>query len=431
VHGFFFQILHRDTSIDMVYETLMTLFLVESALLHRLKSSNRLEIIREVDRPPSDKIAAFLTVLQEDAGLDLVGQASIKGCLEAIKDREGAGVVNALLVNTECEIGLVIPLHIKVQPGNGQVHLAVNGHGDFEATLKRVRLALLDQGFLRDADDVICTLELTESNYRGTSIGLAAALGMYGAARGMIIDPYTAFTGDINMDRGQWQVKGVSGLPQKLKAACLNGCRRVFIPRENLADVSALTHEGLQILPVDNFVEILLQLQSQPQPLPGNSLQIRKINALRACCQDQGWELSPPRSIQDGLQFCVAPLHLPETAINIYTTGTHTPKQHNLPEYQKLLDVLQELERPKISLRKVEEKFTVKDPSLRSEIRAALEQLQPAEQREERYCQYVFRFEQGQERLIVKQFQNGSLQVQGNAGELYKALFICRRSRQH
>jgi hypothetical protein len=188
---------------------------MKASLLYYLGSSNRLETIREADDPPSEKIVAFLAALREDAGLDLANQESVKGCLDALKAREGVGVVNALLVKSNSEAALVVPLQIKVQPGDGRVHLVVDGCTDFEATLKRVRIALLGQGFLRDSDDVVCTLKLTESNYRGTSIGLAAAIGMYGAARGMVIDPYTAFTGDINMDREQWRVQRVI-CPQRL-----------------------------------------------------------------------------------------------------------------------------------------------------------------------------------------------------------------------
>jgi predicted ATP-dependent protease len=74
----------------------------------------------------------------------------------------------------------------------------------------------------------------------------------------MVIDPYTAFTGDINLDGEQWRVRGVSGLAQKLEAARRSGCRRVFIPRENLDDVAATGLETLRVIPVDDLLEVLL-----------------------------------------------------------------------------------------------------------------------------------------------------------------------------
>jgi ribonuclease HIII len=54
-------------------------------------------------------------------------------------------------------------------------------------------------------------------------------------------------------------------------------------------------------------------------------------------------------------------------------------------------------------------------------IRESLERLQPTEQRQELYCEYAFKFVREKELLVVKQYQKGTLQIQGTAGELYKA----------
>jgi ribonuclease HIII len=226
----------------------------------------------------------------------------------------------------------------------------------------------------------------------------------------------------LNLDREGWRIRGVSGLAQKLEAARRNGCRRVFIPRENLQEVVATEAETFQVIPVDDLLEVFLQLLAPLQPLSGDSLQVRKINAIQTFCQAQGWDLAPPQPIQAGVQIRVVPFHLSELVINIYHTGVHTPKQHEHPEYQALLKALQVTEEPRIPIRKVEQHFNVRDPSLRVEIRDALEQLQPAERRDERYCDFMFRFDQGQEHLIVKQYQKGTLQIQGTAGELYNIL---------
>jgi Ribonuclease HII len=196
----------------------------------------------------------------------------------------------------------------------------------------------------------------------------------------------------------------------------------VFIPRENLEDVEVAELKTLQVIPVDDLLEVFLQLLAPLQPLPGDSLQVRKINAIQTFCQAQGWDLAPPQPIQAGVQIRVVPFPLSELVINIYYTGVHTPKQHEHPEYQALLKALQVTEEPRIPIRKVEQHFNVRDPSLRVEIRDALEQLQPAERRDERYCDFMFRFDQGQEHLIVKQYQKGTLQIQGTAGELYNIL---------
>lgn len=425
VNDLFFRILNPDFSAESVFETLGALSPTDSSLLFALKSSGRLEAIREIDSLPSDKISTFLDFLAEDIGFNLTNQEPIKGCLEALKGREGAGIVSALLVKSSGECALVMPLQIKVQSGNGQVHHLVHSRNDFEAALKRARLALLGQGFLKNLDDIICTLDLTEPEYLGTSIGLAAAVGIYGAARGMVIDPYTAFTGDINFDREHWRIRGVSGLPQKLKAAVLSGIRRVFIPMENINEVNDSLDKNLQIIPVDEILGVFLKLQVSTVPLLGNSLQVRKIDALKAHCQSQGWDLSPHEQIQHGLQFNVAPLTIPKISINIFATGTHTPKRHDRLEYQELLKTLDRIDESGISLRKVEQSLNIQDPSLRAKIREALEGCQPSEQRKEPHCDYAFVFTQGKEHLALKQYAKGTLQIQGTAGKLYKTILEC------
>ncbi len=64
--------------------------------------------------------------------------------------------------------------------------------------------------------------------------------------------------------------------------------------------------------------------------------------------------------------------------------------------------------------------FLVRDPELRRQIREKLNELKPTEAREEQYCDYSYRFEDGEERIIIKQYTNGKLQFQGVGGDLYK-----------
>jgi ribonuclease HIII len=64
--------------------------------------------------------------------------------------------------------------------------------------------------------------------------------------------------------------------------------------------------------------------------------------------------------------------------------------------------------------------FLVKDPELRRQIREKLNELKPTGTRKEQYCDYSYRFEDGEERIIIKQYTNGKLQFQGVGGNLYK-----------
>jgi ribonuclease HIII len=62
----------------------------------------------------------------------------------------------------------------------------------------------------------------------------------------------------------------------------------------------------------------------------------------------------------------------------------------------------------------------VKDPELRRQIRERLKELKPKEAREEQYCDYSYRFEDGEERITVKQYTSGKMQFQGVGGDLYR-----------
>jgi ribonuclease HIII len=80
-----------------------------------------------------------------------------------------------------------------------------------------------------------------------------------------------------------------------------------------------------------------------------------------------------------------------------------------------------DLERLKIQAQQIKLKpLLVKDPELKRQIREKLKELKPTESREEQYCDYSYRFEDGEERITVKQYRNGKLQFQGVGGDLYK-----------
>ncbi len=62
----------------------------------------------------------------------------------------------------------------------------------------------------------------------------------------------------------------------------------------------------------------------------------------------------------------------------------------------------------------------IKDPELRGQIRERLKELKPTQAREEQHCDYSYRFEDGEERITIKQYTNGKLQFQGVGGNLYR-----------
>jgi len=284
-------------------------------------------------------------------------------------------------------------------------------------------MALRKGCFLATTLDVTYSLDLTDPEYTGSSIGLAAAAAMFTAQRKVAIDPYTAFTGDVNLEQDEWKVKSITGLTHKLSAARLNGCRRVFIPMENLHDVD--TTETLSIIGVANVGEILVKLDSNPEPVLGDSIQAKKRDRLLPHCQAAGWALSDPRIIQNGVQYVIAPLAAPTLTLTIYDSGKHVPKEHPHQDYKQLfidLAVLDQTATPIVPRQKI---YNLLQPTLRNDVKVGLQDLKPEVIRDEQHCEYALEFKRGQERLVIKQYKSGKLQVQGTAGELYRAVIEC------
>jgi ribonuclease HIII len=68
----------------------------------------------------------------------------------------------------------------------------------------------------------------------------------------------------------------------------------------------------------------------------------------------------------------------------------------------------------------VQQILLIEDKALRQAIKNSLEAMQPSEVRNEQYCEYSFKYKEGKENVVVKQYNKGKLQVQGQAGGLYE-----------
>jgi hypothetical protein len=385
----------------------------------RLDASGRLQEIRNQDNSVSTKVELFLELLRDDYSLDHTENEPIRGSLSSLKSRETVGKVLSLLVRKTGQ-AIAASLHIKLQPGSGQVLCHVKGTDDFKDAVDRAYSAMREKGFLSGTEDVHYSLDLTDASYHGSSLGLAAAVGMHDAKQNIATDPYTAFTGEINLVGQEWTIQSVAGVIEKSAAAKRSGCRRVFIPRSNLPN---LTPEvDLRISGVDSLIDLFLQLRPNRQLLPSRSLQGRKIAALQRYCLDHGWDFPGPQPIEAGIQFNIVPLEIPLLKVQIYNSGKHTPKEPPQREYDELLSLLEEIDRPQIPIRSISQKLTVQNPKLQQQIQEGLQKLGPTESRSEQYCRYSLKLRAGEETLTVKQYNNGTLLLQGSAGPLYKAV---------
>lgn len=422
-NDFFSFILDFSVTEEEVVNKLQTLISINGSVLPRIQAENKLNNIRSSAASPSDKVDAFINYLKDDLNVDFGDWAEFfQNCLHALTASEEIGKINALLVNTKVNKAFVIPIRIMIQPGNGQLTHLVDSKEDFKSAIERAKQCLLKAGFIRPTDNILYSLDITEAEYSGDSIGLAAAMAMFSAAGRIKIDAYTSFTGSINLADDQWVISGVSGIVQKLQAARDYGCRRVFIPRVNEHDLTQQDTIGLKVILASNIMEILLKLQTPLERLQGNSILVRKINVIRSFCQEKGWQLSDPLSIQGGLEFIVSPPTPPELRLNVYNTGAHSPRKHDQASFQQLLNVLAKLEETSIPIHKIQQVFQIQDKNLANQIKQEFDKMKPANSRQEQYCEYSYYFENGKEKLAIKQYTSGKLQIQGTAGDLFKSV---------
>jgi len=255
INDCFFGIVDSNTKTEELCEFLAILQCLPDGFSNRLDASDRLQAIRNQDRCTSEKVEWFLEFLKDDLSLDLTVKDSVKGVLASLKSREAVGKVNALLIKGTTR-AIVVSLHIKIQPGTGQVSCQVNGSEDFKAAVGRAQSAMRDRVYLSGSEDVLYTLHLTDARYQGSSLALAASVAMHDVKLNLATDPYTAFTGDIDLDGQEWTIKPIGSVIQKIAAAKQAGCRRVFIPGLNFAEITGSS--DIKICGVDSLIDLFI-----------------------------------------------------------------------------------------------------------------------------------------------------------------------------
>ncbi len=422
VNDCFFGIVDPYTTSKCLCELLTKLERLPEDFQNRLEASGRLQEIRNQDRSTFEKVSWFLESLKDDLNLDLTAKDSIIGVLESLKSRDTVGKVNALLVKGTTK-AIAVSLHVKLQPGTGQVTCQIKGSEDFKDAVGRAKSAMQERGYLSATEDILFTLELTDAHYQGSSLAVAAAVAMHDVKLNLATDPFTAFTGDINLDGQEWTIKPVSGVVQKIAAAKRAGCRRVFIPRLNCTEITS--PPDVKICGADSLTDLFIQLRPNRPLLPSGSLQGRKVTALQQFCTSHGWDLSPPQPIQAGIQFSIAPLQIPPLKVQIYDSGTHNPKTASQREYLEVVSLLNTIDRPETPVRSINQTLNIPSSVLQDQIQKEIEKLKPLETRSEQFCKYSFKFVGEKETLMIKQYSSGKLTIQGSAGPLYKSVLEC------
>lgn len=410
---FFFTLKQMSSTHTQTLDSIATAleidpYVFQSCIQQASAASGPLERMRHVVEKLSSHMPALAPVM--------------RNCLDNYISRQELGMVNGLLVNNVAGIGVVLSVRAKVQSGTGRVEAGISGDPSFVHAVGRARSALNSKGWVSTGQDVIFTVENSDANYVGSSISLPSLFAMYSSAGECQFDLFTAFTGNIDQRDNQWRIVRVEGIPEKLMAAEAAGIRRVILPADNQVDVPENCR--LELIFADNISDAVSAL-TVPKIDKADTVQQQKIIEVNAQCSKQGWQLSAAREMNNGLQFIITPFTGNELTVSIYDTGTHSPKNHPRAEFQSLLESLTCFDSPETPIQSVQEVFNIKDANLRQQIRQRFEGMSPSSVRQEQYCDYSFSFENGKEKLTIKQYTSGKLQLQGRAGNLFrKALEI-------
>ena len=175
--------------------------------------------------------------------------------------------------------GALLDIEAVAAPGTGQVRvtgiveeeeLGQEGHrmrrkSTAQGSAENVRTLLASLGYPLGQRDLHINFP-GGSPVDGPSAGAAMAVVAVSALTGRRIDGASAVTGEITVHGA---VKAVGGVPEKVEAARQAGIRRVYIPRENDAEI--LHASGVDIVCVSNLAEVLSAMLLSPaedEPVP-------------------------------------------------------------------------------------------------------------------------------------------------------------------
>lgn len=180
---------------------------------------------------------------------------------ESVLSKGRAGVVTGLAWT---EVGGEI-LYIETLFTRGSGQIIITGQlGDVMKESAQIALSLVKSMYPEKAklfkeNDLHIHVPEGAVPKDGPSAGVTLTTAIASLVTGRAVSPEIAMTGEVSL-RGA--VTPIGGLPEKLMAAQRAGVKKVFIPQENvddLEDVAKEVRDSLEIVPVSEVTEILME----------------------------------------------------------------------------------------------------------------------------------------------------------------------------
>jgi len=185
---------------------------------------------------------------------------------DVFTEKEEIGV-KTLLVETKRRAGFVGRLLVQVyENGRGKINSGVvfsslQESKSVNLSLTKARDAafsyLSSLGFFGanpNHYDLSWQLVDLAPEYGGSSLSLSFALAIVAQLTDSSIDPEMAFTGEVELD---CRIRAIDGIGEKVIAAHKAGVKTLFIPKDNLTELSpTLSYQELKIVPVEHLSEV-------------------------------------------------------------------------------------------------------------------------------------------------------------------------------
>lgn len=179
-----------------------------------------------------------------------------------VKDSAEPGVVTGLAWT---EVGGDV-LYIETMKTNGSGKLTITGQlGDVMKESAQIAISLVksiypEQAAQLEHQDLHIHVPDGATPKDGPSAGITLTTALASLVSGISVSPAIAMTGEVSL---QGNVNPIGGLPEKLMAAHRSGVQKVFIPADNVDDLSDVAEEvkdQLTIIPVHTVSEVLHKL---------------------------------------------------------------------------------------------------------------------------------------------------------------------------
>jgi len=400
--------------------------------------AQELQALRFGAGKPSERLKLFFTryfeVLAESEARESINliKTPVDTALASYTTEEQQATVYALFAERAGHQGYCYRVKLNVSSGSGDVYTDSDVNEEMKKAARTGAIYALTTSKLPiDRYNVFWSINEPLS-YEGRSIGLAIAIGTLSKLHGWPINAYTAFTGTVTDDG---HVGRIDHLADKLAAAQKAGFQRVLLPRENWEEAKHWVTDTFSLIDVDSVDEAWAVLNAHTATLSSGTSLKGQIHHFTYECKRTGAQVTEEQypkflrlRVTNYDTEVLVDLYQGKGGITPHMGGSKdTPLASRVKPIVDAIFGVGSITPSQLKSRR----FVVRDPAMRAKVAATLQSVSHFEEKTESNCDYRLDFFERGERVIVRQFANGTLTIQQTAvSSTGDSLFtdLCRRA---